>query len=103
MKYAIMFERVELKAKVHPQDIIDEYTSEGMLNSSTVKEIAIYDDRETALDALKQYSCQSYIESAYVGTVRICEFYFVQEREYDEYGDYDDTGCYEFAEIKEDQ
>ena len=100
-KYAIMFDECEIKATVRTEDIIDAYCSGGMLNGSAVKEIAVYDDIETAQEALKQYKCVTYLQSAWVGKVRICELYFIQEREYNEGDEYEDTGCYDFAEIQD--
>lgn len=101
MKYAIMYDKFETRSTVRAEDIIDAYCSEGMLNGAMVEEIAVYDDREAAREALKQFKCGSYLESAWAGKVRICDLYFIQEREYDEDGEYEDTGCYDFAEIQE--
>lgn len=92
MKYVLMHDRCELKATTAPENIIDEYFSCG----SNPEELAVYADKSTALDALRKYSCTSYVQPTFAGKARICDYYFVAERDDDD----DDTGNYDFAEIQ---
>lgn len=94
MKYILMRDRYELKATTAPENIIDEYF--GYFGCGiNPEEIAVYTDRKTALEALEKYHCTSYVQSTFAGKARICEFYFITERDDD-----DDTGIYDFAEIQ---
>lgn len=97
-KWEIINETSELKATTKASEIIDKFFESGIGNGTTAV-IANVETLEEARKLLADYRCTSRIMS----TVRMCDFYYAAEVEYDEdYDEWEQTGNYEFAEIEAD-
>lgn len=93
---------VEMDAKTKSSAIIDKLFENGIGNC-TKDTVATVETLEEARDVLGNYKCTSRIASAFASKVRIGDFYYAAEVEYNEdYEEWEQTGNFEFAEIAED-
>lgn len=92
---------VEMNAKTSAAEIIDKLFENGIGNC-TKDTVATVETLEEAKEVLRNYKCTSRIASTSASKVRICDFYYAAEVEYDEdYEEWEQTGNFEFAEIAE--
>lgn len=99
-KWEIIKETSELKANTKASEIIDKFFESGIGNGATTV-ITTVETLEEARKLLADYKCTSRIMSTFASKVRMCDFYYAAEVEYDEdYEEWEQTGNFEFAEIE---